>query len=135
LVADVPARLLATVRSRCQPLTVVAPESVVARAWLSASGVGITDEAMALSAGHPGVAGAYADPARTRRMAAIADDLRQLADGRESVLAVAKRWSDDATGHVDDATAWLRVWSWAANDVDLVTSSAPDVAAIVLADT
>lgn len=134
LVADVPARLLATVRSRCQALPVIAPEKPAARAWLSASGVDTGEEAMALSAAHPGLAQAYADPVRARRMAAIAEDLRQLANGRESVLAVARRWSDDAIGHVDDATAWLRIWSWALNEVTLVPGPVPTVTATVFAD-
>lgn len=134
LIADAPARLLATVRSRCQSLPVLAPDGPVARSWLSTIGVKTSAEATALAAGHPGAAMAYAEPKRAKRAQSVAHDLRLLADGRDSAIAVAKRWSDDAAGHVDDAIAWLRIWSWAVGDVGLVPGNAPAAPAIVLAD-
>jgi DNA polymerase-3 subunit delta' len=135
LVADVPSRLLATVRSRCRSLPVHAPGSDVAREWLSLTGVAVpADDIAALAAGHPGALAILAEEKRSRRAQAVADDLRGLADGDESALAVARRWSEDGSGHVDDAIAWLRVWTWDANRVRLVHAAAPAVSSVVFTD-
>lgn len=119
LVADAPARLLPTVRSRCLSFTVAAPGLAAAREWLDRQGVAADANALALAAGHPGLALAYGEPGRARRAAAVAEDLHRLASGEATPLAVAGRWAEDAAGHVDDAIAWLRLWSWRAAGIDL----------------
>jgi DNA polymerase-3 subunit delta' len=115
LVADAPMRLLATVRSRMQSYAVIAPSTAQARHWL-ASGSGVTgptvELGLALAAGHPGAALAYADPARAAAALAVADDLRRLAVGQLQAPDVALRWSGQAQDCIDDAIAWLRLWSW-----------------------
>jgi len=134
LVADALARLLATVRSRCQSLPVPAPVGAMASGWLASAGFMASPEAVALGAGHPGAVIAYADSKRSKRAGSVATDLRLLADGRDSALTVAKRWSDDAAGHVDDAIAWLRVWSWATGDVRFLPDDGPPASPAVLSD-
>lgn len=112
LVSDGPGRLLATVRSRCQVLAVTRPDPAQVAGWLAAQGVEAPGLALALAAGHPGAALAYADAGRGRQARAVADDLLALADGRAQPLAVAQRWTAAPVQQVDDAIAWLRLWSW-----------------------
>lgn len=116
LVADAPARLLATVRSRCRTVTVSPPDTQTARAWLAGSGFD-DGRALALAAGHPGRALDYAEPEHAKRLSAVAADLHRLLAAEETALAIAKRWSEDAASHIDDAAAWLRLWAWQAEGV------------------
>ena len=53
LVADRPARLLATIRSRCRPLVLPLPAREEALAWIAAQGIGNPDVALALAGGAP----------------------------------------------------------------------------------
>lgn len=131
LVADVPARLLATVRSRCRTMAISTPGTDIVHDWLSENGLG-DDQALALAAGHPGRAADYARPERAERAQAVANDLQRIVTADETALSVAKRWSEDAAGHIDDAIAWLRLWSWQAGGVDLQSRFGPNVPFAVL---
>jgi DNA polymerase-3 subunit delta' len=53
LVSDQPARLLPTIRSRCQKLAVPVPDPVAARQWLQAQGVEDATGALAQAGGAP----------------------------------------------------------------------------------
>ncbi|MCK9490365.1 MAG: hypothetical protein M0Q42_13420 [Xanthomonadales bacterium] len=134
LVSDAPARLLPTVRSRCQVYQVLAPARAVVEDWLRASGGTVVAGLLDLAASHPGQISAWAKPERSQRLHTVADDLVALASGRDAALAVASRWATDAAGHVDDAIAWLRVWSWQRAGVALGTVPVPARSALALAD-
>jgi DNA polymerase-3 subunit delta' len=117
LVADAPMRLLATVRSRTQAYAVIAPDAGQARAWLAAGAQDggerqAIDRGLALAAGHPGAALAYAQPERSAAALAVAEDLRRLALGQAQATDVAGRWGGNPQNCIDDAIAWLRLWSW-----------------------
>lgn len=62
LVSDRPARLLATIRSRCESVTLRVPAVPVARAWLEAAGASEPDVALALAGGAPMLAAELAQP-------------------------------------------------------------------------
>lgn len=62
LVSDRPTRLLATIRSRCEPVPLRAPARGEARAWLAAAGAREPDLALALAGGAPLLAAALAQP-------------------------------------------------------------------------
>jgi len=99
LVADEPARLPATIRSRCQRIDVRAPAREEALAWLRTHAVDAARAAAALEAslGNPGFALAWAageDDALALRTA-CADDLAALARGRRPAAEVADRWAAD----------------------------------------
>src|SRR3546814_1588205 len=68
LVVSNPARLPATIRSRCQRLDFPLPPRDEARAWLQAQGHAqkAADEALEAARGHPGLADAWLDRKSTR---------------------------------------------------------------------
>jgi len=97
LVASEPARLPATIRSRCQKLEFRVPPREEALAWLRAQGHDAKAAAEAFDAarGHPGQADAWlaGDGLALRRE--VAKDLEALARGEASAAATAQRWTGD----------------------------------------
>src|SRR6185312_10515630 len=69
LASDRPARLLATIRSRCRRVALHAPGPATALAWLRAQGVAEPEAALAMAGGAPLLAQRFAEPdeARFRR--------------------------------------------------------------------
>lgn len=97
LVSDQPARLPATIRSRCQRLELRPPTRDQARAWLQGSGAApaAIDEALEAAQGNPGLAKRYLDDNALPLRAAVAGDLVALANHRRTALAVAQAWMAD----------------------------------------
>ncbi|MFT4249326.1 MAG: DNA polymerase III subunit delta' [Pseudomonas sp.] len=97
LVSAHPARLPATIRSRCQRLEFKLPSAHEALAWLLAQGFAEAMARQALDAarGHPGLAAEWlrGDGLELRRQ--VASDLEQLGAGRTSPVEVALRWTSD----------------------------------------
>ncbi len=92
-----PARLPATIRSRCQRLEFRLPPRDEARAWLRAGGhaEGDADDALDAARGHPGLADAWlrGDGMALRR--AVAADLRKLERGEAAAITTALAWVAD----------------------------------------
>jgi DNA polymerase-3 subunit delta' len=97
LVASEPARLPATIRSRCQKLEFRLPPRDEALAWLRAQGhdAKAAGEALDAARGHPGMAAAWlaGDGMALRRE--VAKDLDALTRGDASAAATAQRWTGD----------------------------------------
>lgn len=94
LVADRPAALPVTVRSRCQRLTFRAPPTPAAQAWLAEQGVGgEADMLLAMSAGAPLRALELARGDFVPVLAAVGDDVTRLLDGDEDPVRAARRWA------------------------------------------
>jgi DNA polymerase-3 subunit delta' len=95
LVSAHPARLPATIRSRCQRIDFQVPSAEQALAWLAQQGLDGPAAAAALEAsgGNPALALAWARGDRLALRAAVRDDLRALRQGRASVLEIANAWS------------------------------------------
>ncbi|MBS0514246.1 MAG: DNA polymerase III subunit delta' [Proteobacteria bacterium] len=97
LVATQPARLPATIRSRCQRVELHTPERAVAEAWLRQRGV--TDaaarQALDASDGNPGQVLAWIETDRLKLCQDVARDLRELNAGISLPFEVAQRWSRD----------------------------------------
>jgi DNA polymerase III subunit delta' len=97
LISSDPARLPATVRSRCQRLEFKLPPREEALAWLQAQGYPETTSREALEAarGHPGLADDWLrnDGLVLRRQ--VASDLEALVAGRTGVVELAQRWCAD----------------------------------------
>ncbi|MCF7752747.1 DNA polymerase III subunit delta' [Bacillus subtilis subsp. subtilis] len=105
LISSDPARLPATVRSRCQRLEFKLPPREEALAWLLAQGhrEASATEALDAARGHPGLADDWLrqDGLALRRQ--VAADLEALLAGRSGVVELAQRWTGD-----DNAALRLR---------------------------
>lgn len=97
LVSSYPARLPATIRSRCQRLEFRLPQPDESLAWLKAQGHSEASarEAFDAARGHPGLAHEWltGDGLKLRRE--VAADLSKLARGETSAPEVAQRWVGD----------------------------------------
>ena len=95
LVADEPARLPATIRSRCQRIDLRPPDAATARAWLIAQGIDATlaDEVLLLADGNPGAALGLIRNDAGRVIDALIADMRAAAKG-QSLTAIAARWAE-----------------------------------------
>ncbi|WP_133000868.1 DNA polymerase III subunit delta' [Luteimonas arsenica] len=92
-----PARLPATIRSRCQRLEFRLPPADEAVAWLRAQGHAdqAATEALAAAHGHPGLADAWLRDGGMALRREVAADLAKLAANAASPLETAKAWTAD----------------------------------------
>lgn len=97
IVASDPARLPATVRSRCQRLEFKLPALDEALDWLVGHGhpAGDAREALHAAGGHPGLADAWLREGGLALRKAVALDLAGLQRGEIGVVETAQRWSSD----------------------------------------
>ena len=97
LVCANPARLPATIRSRCQRLDFRLPPADEAAAWLQAQGhpAAAATEALAAARGHPGLADAWLRDGGITLRREVAAELAKLASNAASPLDVAKAWTAD----------------------------------------
>ena len=101
LVSAAPARLPATIRSRCQRVELRLPPRAESLAWLAALGNERTaaEEALVAARGHPGLAAAWLHDGGLALRREVAGDLAQLQGGRAAPVAMAQRWvADDLAG-------------------------------------
>ncbi|MDH5834755.1 DNA polymerase III subunit delta' [Luteimonas kalidii] len=102
LLASNPARLPATIRSRCQRLELRLPPREEALAWLLAQGhdAAAAHEALAAARGHPGLADAWLRDGGLQLRREVADDLARLARGDAAPIETAQRWVADDHGRL-----------------------------------
>ena len=97
LLSSNPARLPATIRSRCQRLELRLPPHAEALDWMRSRGhaQALANEALEAARGHPGLADAWAagDGLKLRR--SVADDAQALRRGQVAAGEVAQRWVAD----------------------------------------
>lgn len=109
LVTAQPARLPATVRSRCQVMPFSPPASNIALSWLKMQVADGLDVVALLEAanGAPLVALAYADGERWRRRGELADGYEQVMVGRLDPIRAAEHWMQ---GDLAENLRWLVSW-------------------------
>jgi len=92
-----PARLPATIRSRCQRLDIRLPPPAEALDWLHAKGhpSALAEEALTAARGHPGLADAWLRDGGMELRRSVAADLAALHQGQMAALELAQRWSAD----------------------------------------
>ena len=105
LVSDRPARLLATIRSRCRLVTLAAPSAPDALAWLRAEGVDRAQVALALAGGSPLLARDIAQPEEAQFRARLVAELAR--PGGADPVAFAATIDRDA---VERLVFWLQTW-------------------------
>ena len=94
LVADRPAALPVTIRSRCQRLAFPAPATGVALAWLAEQGVGAeAEQLLGFSNGAPLRALEFAQSKTLPVLVGVAADVQRLLSGGEDPVRVARKWS------------------------------------------
>lgn len=100
LVSAYPARLSATIRSRCQKLEFRMPGRAEAQAWLQAQGHSpdAAIEALDAAHGHPGLAHEWLRGNGLALRREVAADLEAVARGTAAVVETARRWVDDGQG-------------------------------------
>lgn len=109
LVTAQPARLPATVRSRCQIMSFSTPSREIAGTWL-ASRLSSSAEPIALldaANGAPLAALAYADGERWRRRQALMKDYEQVIAGQLDPIRAAENWGQ---GNLAENLRWLMSW-------------------------
>lgn len=97
LVSAHPARLPATIRSRCQKLEFRLPPQAEAAAWLTRQGhpQAAAEEALQAARGHPGLADAWLRDGALKLRREVANDLARLRRGEIAALETAQRWTTD----------------------------------------
>lgn len=97
LVTAQPARLPATIRSRCQRVEMRMPGRDEAAAWLASQGHAPTDADAALDAarGHPGLADDWLRNGGLALRKAVAGDLQRLSKGDAAPSELAQQWLAD----------------------------------------
>ncbi len=97
LITANPARLPATIRSRCQRLEFHLPPQEEALAWLLAQGhsQALAGEALDAARGHPGLADTWLRDGGLALRREVATDLVKLARGESAVVDTAQRWVAD----------------------------------------
>jgi len=109
LVSDRPARLPATIRSRCQRVRIKVPERAEALDWLSGQLPDATqaETSLRLAGGAPLVALTLAGEGMLETRRERLDELVDILDGRATALDVAQGWCKDEGMQ---GILWLREW-------------------------
>lgn len=97
LLSDNPARLPATIRSRCQRIDLRTPAQSQALPWLVERGFAEddADQALRASQGNPGLAARWLEQGVVAVLQAAAKDLRALSNSPSLAWEIAERWADE----------------------------------------
>jgi len=95
LVSNQPAKLPATIRSRCQRINFPIPTWQEARHWLTQQGIVNSEEALTASIGNPGLAFTWSQTGTLALREEVAKDLQSLSARHDSILDMANRWARD----------------------------------------
>jgi DNA polymerase-3 subunit delta' len=105
LVSDQPARLLATIRSRCRPLALALPPRAQALEWLRGQGVPDAESALDTAGGAPLLARELAQPAEAELRKRVIAELSR--PGGADPLQFAAGFE---RGNVERFIYWMQTW-------------------------
>jgi DNA polymerase-3 subunit delta' len=105
LVSDQPARVLATIRSRCRLVGLATPDRAAALRWLEAQGVADAGSALAAAGGAPLLAGELAAPGEAELRRRIVSELAR--PGGADALALAAALDKEA---IPRLVFWMQTW-------------------------
>ncbi|SEO52399.1 DNA polymerase III subunit delta' [Aquisalimonas asiatica] len=100
LVAHRPAQLPATIRSRCQVITIAAPSHAVASEWLARNGRGEAVRLLGVVGNAPLAAQALHEQGGAEVLQTLLEQMCGIAEGRLSPVEVASRWGKDDVDRV-----------------------------------
>lgn len=110
LLSQHPARLMATIRSRCQQLNCGLPDRQLALDWLTAQGIDAADQLLAMAQGAPLEAQRY----HQQNALAIRQNLFQnwqaIAEAKASYLEIAEQWQKISEPSLEQVLSWLASW-------------------------
>ena len=111
LISNDPQRLLPTIRSRCQQITVPAPAKDQASQWLKDKYPDLEEqllaEALNAAQGMPLLAGLYLESDLLSQRKQVSRDLQALVRQQDNALSTAQRWADLPSGEL-----WLWLSGW-----------------------
>ncbi len=111
LITDQPAKLPATIRSRCQKISFAAADRQVAGDWLAAQGVAEhSEQLLSLAQGAPLLAKAYADLGFMQHRQAYFQDWLDIAADKTNLLVVAEKWQKQEIVALSVLLTWLSSW-------------------------
>lgn len=111
LISEQPARLPATIRSRCQKIVCETPERELALRWLRSEGVREQAELLLdLAGGAPLLAKQYAETGIAPLRQEYFQAWLQIGEGKADWLAVAERWHKQEQIELNVVLAWLAGW-------------------------
>lgn len=110
LLSQQPARLMATIRSRCQQLNCGLPDQQQALDWLKAQGVEAAELLLAMAQGAPLPAQRY----HQQNALAIRQNLFQnwqaIAEAKANYLDIAEQWQKISEPSLEQVLSWLASW-------------------------
>ncbi|MBT3197298.1 MAG: DNA polymerase III subunit delta' [Gammaproteobacteria bacterium] len=111
LVSHTPARLLATIRSRCQQIAFPTPPREMALAWLEETldNPAEADAVLQLAEGAPLSALLLNEPSLMEHYQQMGRELIQLLEGRGNLIQIGLRWSKQAC-EAAVSLRWLQQW-------------------------
>ena len=111
LISEQPAKLPATVRSRCQKINLAAADRQVAGDWLAAQGVTEQHEQLLrMAQGAPLLAKYYAEHGFMQFRQAYFQDWLAVAAGSTQLLLVAEKWQKQEIVALSIVFSWLSSW-------------------------
>ncbi len=111
MVTDKPARLPATIRSRCQILHCALPDKTVATAWLRQQGINEqADLLLRLAQGAPLLAKQYATQDVIGVRETCFQDWMRIMEGKGNLLVLAEQWQKQDKPDLAVLLTWLIGW-------------------------
>jgi DNA polymerase III subunit delta' len=126
LLAEQPAKLPATIRSRCQMLTVAQAKTEDALAWLSSQNVTDALPLLEIAQGSPLLALKYGKENTLQCWHEYHDNWLKVAHGKADIVILAEQWSKQEQVSLSVLLSWLSQWTAdlikLANNPDYVVS-------------
>ena len=111
LLCEQPARLPATIRSRCQKLHCPQPESAQAQQWLQQQAISEdADLLLTLAQGAPLLAQQYAEQGLIAIRQAYFNHWLQIAQGKANLVQIAEQWHKQERLELTILLTWMTSW-------------------------
>ncbi|WP_235185868.1 DNA polymerase III subunit delta' [Methylomarinum vadi] len=110
LLAENPAKLPATIRSRCQLMTIAPPDTVVTLDWLKQYRIDADADLLRMAQGAPLRAKDYAERNLLAVHETYLNDWLKLARGQGNAVQLAERWQKQEAVSLSEVLSWMAQW-------------------------